>query len=133
MTQQKWKQKELDFQLDLPEAEYCGNASLLKEVWTNLLDNAAKFSEQGNPVQVTLLNQEEALTISVTDHGEDMDKTVKAHIFEQFCQGDTSHKTQGNGLGMAMVYKIVKLHKGEIQIDSSPGNGSCITVILPKN
>ena len=62
-----------------------------------------------------------------------MDETVKAHIFEQFYQGDTSHKTQGNGLGMAMVYKIVKLHKGEIQIDSSPGNGSCITVILPKN
>ncbi|MCR5230245.1 MAG: HAMP domain-containing histidine kinase [Solobacterium sp.] len=133
VTQQKWKEKDLDFHLDLSEAEYCGNESLLKEVWVNILDNAAKFSPEGKPIQVTLQDQEDSITVSVTDQGPGIDENTKAHIFEQFYQGDTSHKTQGNGLGMAMVHKIVSLHEGRILIDSSPGNGSCFSVVLPKN
>lgn len=130
VTRQKWKDP--DFRIDLCEAEYYGNASLLKEVWMNILDNAAKFSPQGKTIQVRLTDEEDHLAVSVTDQGEGMDEITKAHIFEQFYQGDTSHKTQGNGLGLAMTYKIAKLHGGDILVDSSVGNGSCFTVILPK-
>jgi signal transduction histidine kinase len=59
-----------------------------------------------------------------------MDEKTKSHIFEQFYQGDTSHRSQGNGLGLAMVRKIVELHGGKVSVDSSPGNGSSFTVIL---
>ena len=131
VTQQKWRQKELDFDADLVPAEYTGSEGLLKEVWLNLLDNAAKFSPEGGTVAVNLHKEKSALMVSVTDQGEGMSDDTQAHIFEQFYQGDTSHTTQGNGLGLAMVKKVLELHGGSIQVNSAPGQGSCFTVTLP--
>ena len=131
VTQQKWRQKELDFDADLVPAEYTGSEGLLKEVWLNLLDNAAKFSPEGGTVAVNLRKAKSALMVSVTDQGEGMSADTQAHIFEQFYQGDTSHTTQGNGLGLAMVKKVLELHGGSIQVNSAPGQGSCFTVTLP--
>lgn len=131
VTQQKWRQKELDFDADLVPAEYTGSEGLLKEVWLNLLDNAAKFSPEGGTVAVNLRKEKSALMVSVTDQGEGMSADTQAHIFEQFYQGDTSHTTQGNGLGLAMVKKVLELHGGSIQVNSAPGQGSCFTVTLP--
>ena len=131
VTQQKWRQKELDFDADLAPAEYTGSEGLLKEVWLNLLDNAAKFSPEGGTVAVNLRKEKSALMISVTDQGEGMRADTQAHIFEQFYQGDTSHTTQGNGLGLAMVKKVLELHGGSIQVNSALGQGSCFTVTLP--
>ena len=131
VTQQKWRQKELDFDADLAPAEYTGSEGLLKEVWLNLLDNAAKFSPEGGTVAVNLRKEKSALMVSVTDQGEGMSADTQAHIFEQFYQGDTSHTTQGNGLGLAMVKKVLELHGGSIQVNSAPGQGSCFTVTLP--
>ena len=131
VTQQKWRQNELDFDADLAPAEYTGSEGLLKEVWLNLLDNAAKFSPEGGTVAVNLRKAKNALMVSVTDQGEGMRADTQAHIFEQFYQGDTSHTTQGNGLGLAMVKKVLELHGGSIQVNSAPGQGSCFTVTLP--
>ena len=131
VTQQKWRQKELDFDADFVPAEYTGSEGLLKEVWLNLLDNAAKFSPEGGTVAVNLRKEKSALMVSVTDQGEGMSADTQAHIFEQFYQGDTSHTTQGNGLGLAMVKKVLELHGGSIQVNSAPGQGSCFTVTLP--
>ena len=127
VTQQKWR----DFDADLVPAEYTGSEGLLKEVWLNLLDNAAKFSPEGGTVAVNLRKAKNALMVSVTDQGEGMSADTQAHIFEQFYQGDTSHTTQGNGLGLAMVKKVLELHGGSIQVNSAPGQGSCFTVTLP--
>ena len=131
VTQQKWRQKELDFDADFAPAEYTGSEGLLKEVWLNLLDNAAKFSPEGGTVAVNMRKAKNALMVSVTDQGEGMSADTQAHIFEQFYQGDTSHTTQGNGLGLAMVKKVLELHGGSIQVNSAPGQGSCFTVTLP--
>lgn len=130
VTQQKWKDRELDFQINLDEMEYNGNPLLLKEVWLNILDNAAKFSPEGGVIGLTLQRKEDRIMAAVTDQGPGMDEKTAAHIFEQFYQGDTSHKTQGNGLGLAMVRKIVNLHGGTIHVNTKPGNGSCFTVML---
>ncbi|MEE3457450.1 MAG: HAMP domain-containing sensor histidine kinase [Lachnospiraceae bacterium] len=130
VTEQKWRDKNLDFEADIEDVEYLGNEALLKEVWLNILDNAAKFSPEGEVVNVTLHKKGGEIIAAVTDHGPGMDEKTKAHIFEQFYQGDTSHRSQGNGLGLAMVRKIVDLHGGKISVDSSPGNGSSFTVIL---
>lgn len=105
---------------------------MLKEVWVNLLDNAFKFSPEGGAVSLTLQNKPAAVKVTVTDHGSGMDEATKAHIFDQFYQGDTSHKTEGNGLGLAMAQKIVALHKGTITVDTAPGRGTTFTVQLPK-
>lgn len=131
VTQQKWKEKALDFDLTLPFCTYNGNEALLKELWLNLLDNAAKFSPDGGSVVVNLRIEKDGIVLSVTDHGCGMDEETRRHIFDQFYQGDTSHRTQGNGLGLAMAKKIALLHGGEIIVDSQPGNGSCFTVTLP--
>ena len=130
LTEQKWRDKNLDFEADIEDVDYLGNEALLKEVWRNILDNAAKFSPEGEVVSVTLHKKGGEIIATVTDHGPGMDEKTKAHIFEQFYQGDTSHRSQGNGLGLAMVRKIVELHGGKVSVDSSPGNGSSFTVIL---
>ncbi len=130
VTEQKWKDKSIDFQIDLEEIQYNGNPALLKEVWLNVLDNAAKFSPDGDIIGVTLRQKKDRLVIAITDHGPGMDEKTVSHIFEQFYQGDNSHKTQGNGLGLAMVKKIIQLHDGEVTVDTAPGKGSCFTVIL---
>lgn len=131
VTQQKWRNKVLTFEADLQETDYTGSEALLKEVWLNLLDNAAKFSPEGGTVGVTLRYKKNARTVTITDQGAGMDAETQAHIFEQFYQGDTSHTTQGNGLGLAMVKKVLELHGGSIQVNSAPGQGSCFTVTLP--
>lgn len=130
VTQQKWRGKALDFKAELPACSYNGSEALLKEVWLNLLDNAAKFSPDGGTVGVTLRREAGRVVVAVTDQGCGMDDETRRHIFEQFYQGDTSHKTQGNGLGLAMAQKIAALHGGEITVDSRPGSGSCFTVRL---
>ena len=80
---------------------------------------------------MTLRKEKSSLMVSVTDQGKGMGAETQAHIFEQFYQSDTSHTTQGNGLGLAMVKKVLELHGGSIQVDSAPGQGSCFTVTLP--
>ncbi|MBR3366620.1 MAG: HAMP domain-containing histidine kinase [Lachnospiraceae bacterium] len=138
VTQQKWRDKDLDMSVDLEPAEYMGSEALLKEVWLNILDNAAKFSPEGGTIGVTMRAEKAenddgpgAVTVAVTDNGPGMDEHTRAHIFEQFYQGDTSHRSQGNGLGLAMVRKIVELHSGSIEVDTAPGRGCCFTVRLP--
>lgn len=130
VTQQKWRGKALAFKVELPACIYNGSEALLKEVWLNLLDNAAKFSPDGGTIGVTMREDQGRVVVSVTDQGCGMDAETRRHIFEQFYQGDTSHKTQGNGLGLAMAQKIAALHGGEITVDSHPNAGSCFTAYL---
>lgn len=136
MVEQKWaEKKKIALTVEMPEDDRCiwnGNEAMLKEVWVNLLDNAFKFSPDGGAVNLILQNEPAAMQVTVTDHGCGMDEATKAHIFDQFYQGDTSHKTEGNGLGLAMVQKVVALHKGTVTVDTALGQGSAFTVQLPK-
>lgn len=135
MTEQRWsRRKKIDLAVEIPEEGEClytGSEALLKEVWMNLLDNAVKFSPEGGTVTLTLQQHPDTVTVTVTDQGPGMDEATQARIFDQFYQGDTSHKTEGNGLGLAMVKKIVALHGGRVTVDSRPGQGSAFTVWLP--
>ena len=83
-------------------------------------------------IGVVLRDEPRNIMISVTDHGCGMSAETCRHIFEQFYQGDSSHKTQGNGLGLSMARKIIDLHGGMIAVDSQPETGSCFTVTLVK-
>ena len=127
-----WSEKQIEFRADLPEVTFYGCEKLLFHVWTNLIGNAVKFSSAGQDVEITLLEQTECVVVSVRDYGIGMTETVKARIFEKFYQGDASHKAAGNGLGLAMVKRIVELSEGVIEVDSVPGEGSEFRVILPK-
>ena len=127
-----WSEKQIGFRTELPEVTLHGCESLLFHVWTNLIGNAVKFSPAGQDIEIRLLEQTECVVVSVRDHGIGMTEAVKARIFEKFYQGDASHKAAGNGLGLAMVKRIVELSEGVIEVDSAPGEGSEFRVILPK-
>ena len=126
-----WGPKELQLELDLPPVKFNGNESLLYHVWSNLLSNAVKFSPKGAPLTVTLKEQGDRVTFSVTDRGPGMSEDVQRHIFDKFYQGDSSRKQEGSGLGLPLAKRVAQLCGGSITVQSKPGAGSTFTVTLP--
>lgn len=133
MLENKWTEKCIEFDIELPQVLYYGSESLLEQVWINILDNAVKHSPTGGIITITLTNSEDFVSVSISDCGNGMSDEVKKHIFEKFYQGDSSRKSEGNGLGLALVKRIVELCKGNITVNSSLGKGAEFTVNLPNN
>ncbi|MBQ8648005.1 MAG: HAMP domain-containing histidine kinase [Oscillospiraceae bacterium] len=126
-----WEEKDIELEVDIQEdVTLLADAELLEPVWNNLLSNAFKFTEPGGTVTVRLTADEEYARVQVSDTGCGMTPEVGARIFEKFYQGDTSHATQGNGLGLALVKRIIRITGGEISVSSTPGVGSTFTVRL---
>ena len=124
-----WEKAGIEIDTDIAEdVAVQGDRELLVLVWSNLLSNAFKFTPSGGTVSVSLTADEAFATVKVQDTGCGMSAEVGAHIFEKFYQGDTSHATQGNGLGLALVKRVVDILKGEISVESTLGMGSTFTV-----
>ena len=132
LLESKWTEKNIEFDMELPKLNYYGSEPLLSQVWINLLDNAIKHSPNGGVIHVGIRQTDTLFTVTITDHGDGMSEEVQKHMFEKFYQGDSSHKAEGNGLGLALVKRIVELCKGTIEVESSPGNGAAFSVALPK-
>lgn len=128
----KWEEKEIELDADLEEAAFVNaDASLLELVWNNLMSNAIKFTEPGGVVCIRQTSEEDFVKIEVSDTGCGMKKEAVKHIFDKFYQGDTSHSKEGNGLGLALVKRVLELMDGEIQVSSQEGKGSTFMVTLP--
>ena len=124
-----WERKHIEIETDIAESVLVSaDAELLSLVWNNLFSNAFKFTEDGGKVTLGLVADEEYATVKVSDTGCGMTADVGAHIFEKFYQGDTSHATQGNGLGLALVKRVVDIMQGEIGVESTLGVGTTFTV-----
>ena len=131
MLQPRWEEKNITLTSSLAQVTYQGNASLMQQVWLNLLTNAIKFTPQGGEIEVTLSAEGRFISVSVSDNGIGMTEEVAAHIFDKYYQGDSSHATKGNGLGLAIAKRIVSMCGGGISVSSRPGEGSTFTVKLP--
>lgn len=127
----KWTEKEIGFQVNLEDICYTGNEGLLMHVWVNLIDNAVKFSPAGGTVTLTLKREPEAVVFVAADEGAGINEEVKNRIFDKFYQGDDSHKIDGNGLGLALVKRIVDGSGGTIRAENREYGGCCFTVCLP--
>ncbi len=124
-----WEKKNIEIETDILDGVFVSaDAELLSLVWNNLFSNAFKFTDDGGNVRLTLTADEEYATVKISDTGCGMSAEVGAHIFEKFYQGDTSRATQGNGLGLALVKRVVDIMQGEIGVESVIGKGTTFTV-----
>ncbi|MGM9681854.1 MAG: ATP-binding protein [Eubacteriales bacterium] len=129
-----WEEKEIEIEAEIPDGvRIQADAELLSLVWNNLLSNAFKFTGKGGKVSVELTATEHHAAVRISDTGCGMTPEVGAHIFEKFYQGDPAHATQGNGLGLALVKRVMDIMQGEIGVESALGKGSTFTVKIRRN
>ncbi len=128
-----WEEAEIELETDIAEGvRVSADEELLGLVWNNLFSNAFKFTDAGGRVSVSLTAVENHATVRVSDSGCGMTAEVGAHIFEKFYQGDTSRSTRGNGLGLALVKRVIDIMHAEISVESALGKGTAFTVRIRK-
>lgn len=129
LLEPKWSSKDIEFDVDMEEIEYTGDEGLMFHVWNNLMDNAIKFSPYKGKITVRLQKREDKTVFSIADEGCGISDDEKEWIFNKFYQSDSSHKAEGNGLGLALVKNILNLNGGSICVDSVE-KGAQFTVVL---
>lgn len=132
LLEEKWSKKKLEMYIDFSEYMISANEGLLKQVWINLIDNAIKFSPEYGAIAVKISQNKDSVIVSVTNSGDQIPAEARTKIFNKFYQADESHSTEGNGIGLAIVKKVVQLHKGKLSVDSEK-ELTTFTVELPCN
>ena len=133
LLEKQWTAKDISFDIDMQEIQYTTNAEMLSQVWVNIMGNAIKFSPEGSSIRIKLFKEGDVITAEITDRGIGMDQQTISHIFERFYQGDRAHASDGNGLGLPLVKRIVELCNGNIRVESQYGKGTNFIVTLPEN
>ena len=127
----EWSAKNIAMDIDVPKLVYFGNEALLAQVWSNLIENAIKFTGEDGLVCIWARAKNDCVTVKISDNGEGMSEETQARIFEQFYQGDSSHAAEGHGLGLALVKKILDVSGGSISVTSKLGSGTNFVITLP--
>lgn len=131
LFEEQWNTKKLELEIELDNTNYYGNKELMAQVWQNLIGNAIKFVPDGGRIRILLHKGTDSLKVVVSDCGIGMSQETISRMYEKFYQGDKSHATDGNGLGLTLVKRIVDLHNGEIEVSSMEGKGTTFTISLP--
>lgn len=129
---EKLEEKKIDLDVDIDKCVICGDENLLSQVWENLLYNAIKFTPESGKIDIALKQFSDYVTVSIKDNGIGMSEETQKHIFDKFYQSETSHHYEGNGLGLTIVSKIIKLCNARIEVNSKLNEGTEFIVILPK-
>ncbi len=127
-----WSKKDIDLVIDIDEITAKLDESLIEQVWKNLIENAIKFSNDKGKIEISLTQDKNSITATIKDYGVGMTENTKNHLFDKFYQGDNSHSKEGNGLGLALVKKILDIHNAEIIVESEINKGSTFTVKFRK-
>ena len=128
MFEDEIDKKEINLEYKVDDCYITSFSQGLEIVWSNLISNAVKFTNQGGTITIKAKKRGDIVTVSVSDDGCGMDAETGARIFDKFYQGDTSHGAKGNGLGLALVKKVIDLIGGKITVKSQKDKGSTFTV-----
>lgn len=129
--EQKWTEKNIDFDVELDKVTYSGYESLLLHVWSNLIDNAIKFDPPGGMICLRLRQADDEAVFTIDDNGPGIAPEEQERIFHKFYQSDSSREMSGNGLGLALVKQIVEFSGGTVSVENLPEAGCRFTVRLP--
>ena len=124
------EEKGLRLECDVDTLYINSSADYLAIVFNNLISNAIKFTQPGGKVGIKLIKLNDGAAVEISDTGCGMSEEVGVRIFDKFYQGDSSHSSEGNGLGLAMVKKVIDILGGEINVKSTVGIGSTFTIVL---
>jgi len=128
-----WEEKELEIETEIEDGlRICADAEMMSLVWNNLFSNAVKFTENGGKITLRAFSDGENAVVQVGDTGCGISSEVGRHIFDKFYQGDNSRATGGNGLGLALVKRIIDITGSDICVESTPGKGSTFTVKMQR-
>ncbi len=131
LLEPRWTEKNVEFDVDLEEIRWTGPESLMHHVWDNLINNAIKFGPPGGMIQISLKTEDNCPTFSIADEGDGIPQEEMQRIFHKFYQLDSSHKMEGNGLGLALVRQIIDTIGGEIFVENRSQGGCRFIVRLP--
>jgi len=131
MLGEKWSDKNINFELKLEKCSILSNYDLLYQIWTNLIDNAIKYSRKESSIWITTEIKKDYLKVIIRDEGVGISAKKQSKIYNKFYQCEESHKKLGSGLGLSIVLRIVELLQGTISCDSEEGKGTAMTVRLP--
>ncbi|CAM5651826.1 Heme sensor protein HssS OS=Lysinibacillus sphaericus OX=1421 GN=LS41612_22175 PE=4 SV=1 [Lysinibacillus sphaericus] len=130
----RWQLEEANVQLSyqIEPVIYNGDASLLQNVWDNLLTNAIKYNVNGGDIHIQLQEQTTFVEVLVKDSGIGMTTEQLQKVYDRFYRADESRTKQGTGLGLAIVKQIIELHGGKVQMESALNEGTSVCIHLPK-
>jgi len=131
--EENFEKKYIMVDVELDEVMITTDENLMEIVWNNLLTNAIKFTQTKGRVTIKLKKEKDKITVSISDTGCGMSTKTIEHVFDRFYQGDTSHSSLGNGLGLSLVKRVIDLVEGEIKVNSKSGIGTEFTVIFKGN
>ena len=130
MLEPKWCEKNIELDVELEQIQYEGNRGLTLHIWNNLIGNAIKFTPENSTVAIRLFQTEEGIVFTVDDEGNGISEDAMRHIFDKFYQADSSHKQEGNGLGLSLVKRIIDLVGGSIEVENLEPRGCRFRVII---
>jgi len=131
LLEPKWTEKSIEFDVEMDEITWNGPENLMHHVWSNLIGNAIKFGPEGGLIRIVLKQQEGGFLFSIEDQGEGIPEEAKLRVFNKFYQMDSSHKQEGNGLGLALAKQIVDSCNGDICVEDGNDGGCRFLVKLP--
>ena len=132
VLEQKWKGKNIEFNVSLKEQIFLGDEDLIYQVWLNIIENAIKFSKDNSQIDIKVSGNDDCICVKIRDYGTGMTEDEKSKIFDRFYQIDKSHSQNGSGLGLSIVKRILELSDGKINVESEKGKGTTFIVELPK-